>query len=288
MECSCTSVGAAQPCTRLVMAGPSLSATSSPVALVAELHGALVRLLSEHAQVHFQGLHQAARFYRSRKGLRNPTAKKLCHLDIVAGFLRHITAISSTEFFEQVLAELHHDKPCDMSQTFQPIASLIPAHIQSDTDLSNSEFADSAVRRLFVIEEEEPSCDSPAVPDDEADIDMVPSSAVPAPRRQLRRNLSFHEDVQTPTAVAAVQRDSTILSPSDLRHVLESATANSVALHKERVRAKLATMRPRLNPEDFHQLELEMEAELSAGAQAAEDSVFSLIPPAHASASEPP
>ena len=63
------------------------------------------------------------------------------------------------------------------------------------------------------------------------------------------------------------------------RQALEASAANHVALHNERIRAKLEDMRHRTTPEEFCQLEIMMEAEL----QIAEVSVYSLIPPVRAS-----
>ena len=120
----------------------------------------------------------------------------------------------------------------------------------------------------FLIAEEKEdvhTCDSPAFSAADDDQVMVPGSDAPASCRRLHRSLSVHEDFQTSTSAAAVQQASAMVSPQE---------TPAVALYRERVRANIESMRHRLTPEAFHQLQHTMEAELPAQiAQAAIESM---------------
>ena len=73
-----------------------------PELLVADLHGMLLRLISERAGCHFQGLSSASRFLKSTGRINNATAKKLARIDNAYNVVRHITACSVENFVAEL------------------------------------------------------------------------------------------------------------------------------------------------------------------------------------------
>ena len=71
--------------------------------LVCELHNLLLRELSSEAGRQFQGLQQAARFYRCQKKLCNNMTKKLVNIDVAFNVMRHLTKPGLQEFANSVL-----------------------------------------------------------------------------------------------------------------------------------------------------------------------------------------
>ena len=80
----------------------------SAEALVFELHGILLRSVASATQLHFQGLSQASRYLRAHGLVSNSAAKKLHNIDCAYNLCRHITAISSKSFADQVIGEITH------------------------------------------------------------------------------------------------------------------------------------------------------------------------------------
>ena len=72
------------------------------VALLCEVHGRALRLLSARRQQHFQGLQQASR----RAQLSAAAKKKLCALDNAWNIVRHITEASCNDFLPCLGTEL--------------------------------------------------------------------------------------------------------------------------------------------------------------------------------------
>ena len=66
--------------------------------LICELHNLLLRELSKDAGMQFQGLQQAARFYRLKKRLGLNRAKKLANFDVAFNIMRHLTKPGLQEF----------------------------------------------------------------------------------------------------------------------------------------------------------------------------------------------
>ena len=58
----------------------------------------MLRELSKDAGMQFQGLQQAARFYRLKKRLGNNMVKKLANLDVAFNIMRHLTKPGHQEF----------------------------------------------------------------------------------------------------------------------------------------------------------------------------------------------
>ena len=66
--------------------------------LVFELHGALLRLVSNRAGCHYQGLSAASRHLKSLGRIDNRTSKKLIRIDDAFNVVRHITSVSVDMF----------------------------------------------------------------------------------------------------------------------------------------------------------------------------------------------
>jgi hypothetical protein len=81
---------------------PPCRGMDDPVWLLLKLHGDLLRCLSARSGRHHQGLAQAC-----RGGLLPPTtARRLRELDIVSGWLRHVTAPRCADLLHEVLAAI--------------------------------------------------------------------------------------------------------------------------------------------------------------------------------------
>jgi hypothetical protein len=78
-----------------------LSCSMDAVAIVAQLHGQLLRALSAHAGRHYEGLAQAARACRE---LPAPLKKRLLHIDSTFQVVRHITTPSAMATLAAVAA----------------------------------------------------------------------------------------------------------------------------------------------------------------------------------------
>lgn len=71
-------------------------------ALLFDLHGRLLRLLSENTGRHFNGLQQAARYARNIGLIDNNMFRRCSHVDITTKLLRHITPILIDDFVENL------------------------------------------------------------------------------------------------------------------------------------------------------------------------------------------
>ncbi len=80
--------------------------------LIAELHGDALRLLSDFAGTHFEGLSSAARRLR----LSSRSARRCRELDAAFGLSRHITKASCAAFLAAAAEEL----PANLSKTQEP------------------------------------------------------------------------------------------------------------------------------------------------------------------------
>ena len=70
--------------------------------LVLELHGALLRLVSQRTGCHFQGLSAASRHLKSLGRIDNRISKKLIRIDDAFNVVRHITSVSVVSFTEEL------------------------------------------------------------------------------------------------------------------------------------------------------------------------------------------
>ena len=80
--------------------------------LVLELHGALLRLISQCAGYHFQGPSSAARHLKSHGRIDTRTAKKLIRIDDAFNVVRHITSVSVISYVDELTRVL--DRQVDM------------------------------------------------------------------------------------------------------------------------------------------------------------------------------
>mmetsp|Transcript_109809 Transcript_109809/g.309616 ORF Transcript_109809/g.309616 Transcript_109809/m.309616 type:complete len:333 (+) Transcript_109809:64-1062(+) len=110
-----------------------------PHLLVADLHGRLLRRLSAHSQVHFQGLHQAARHYRQKRVLDHSILRKLMHLDIAYNLMRHITEIRMQTFLSDIEVAPATARPDDLHA---PRHFYIASDVESIGSAASDLFAD--------------------------------------------------------------------------------------------------------------------------------------------------
>eukprot|EP00975_Prorocentrum_lima_P053912 11310525-Prorocentrum_lima.AAC.1 len=59
-------------------------------------------MVSEHYGVPFQGLQQAARCAKKRDGLANHLVRSMAQLDVVSGFIRHISAPKAVALVQEI------------------------------------------------------------------------------------------------------------------------------------------------------------------------------------------
>eukprot|EP00927_Polykrikos_kofoidii_P061226 TRINITY_DN56090_c0_g1_i1.p1 TRINITY_DN56090_c0_g1~~TRINITY_DN56090_c0_g1_i1.p1 ORF type:complete len:361 (-),score=54.52 TRINITY_DN56090_c0_g1_i1:194-1216(-) len=86
-------------------------------ALIAYLHGRLVRALTVSEGIHFHGLQQAAASLRRSGKLHNKWCKKLTQVDLCFSLCRHVTEVSGDTMFNDIIfalrpqaaAKLSHD-----------------------------------------------------------------------------------------------------------------------------------------------------------------------------------
>ena len=98
--------------------------------LVHQLHGQVLRTVSQLTREHHQGLAQMSRYLRAKKLINKNTAKKLYNLDAAFNICRHITTVSSESFFASPVSEIS-DGLRNAAETKQPLQSQM---------VSNDEF----------------------------------------------------------------------------------------------------------------------------------------------------
>jgi len=74
--------------------------------LVARLHGDLLRTISEHDKLHFQGLRAAASHLRRARCLPGALTKKLLTVEEAHNLCRHITSVSASGLLDTVSSAL--------------------------------------------------------------------------------------------------------------------------------------------------------------------------------------
>ena len=216
-----------------------MSCSHDVVSLLAGAQHRVLCLLSDQLNMSFEGLSAAAREARRQKVLSSALMKKCERLDTAAHFARHCTRAKIDKLVDNIGDALavneNETATADKAPAFRPIASLNLAHSLSPNDLSNAAFADFAGQRLSGIDEEFSSCASSADMIDDHEIELVPCPAVPTPRRQLGRHPSVHEDIRTPSAIAAMEASLAISPPSSpMATSPTGAEAISEALHSHR------------------------------------------------------
>ena len=78
------------------------SGSDAPHLLLLDLHGKLLRLLSDEAEIAFQGLQQAGHHFGRAGKLTGSQRRALAHLDVVSGWVRHISRAKCTAFFQEL------------------------------------------------------------------------------------------------------------------------------------------------------------------------------------------
>ena len=74
--------------------------------LLFELSGRILRELSDHAGMHFQGISQGARFLKNSGRLSSRTASRLIKIDHAHHLMRHITKASVDNTFDLLVSEI--------------------------------------------------------------------------------------------------------------------------------------------------------------------------------------
>ena len=74
--------------------------------LIAGLHGRMLRELSAHTGVHFQGLHHAAALLRKRGGITARSQRRLRQLDDAFNLNRHVTEVSCREWHFEIMGDV--------------------------------------------------------------------------------------------------------------------------------------------------------------------------------------
>ena len=75
-------------------------------ALVCELHGRLLRAISDDMGLHLQGLQQAAALLRKRGGIPARSLRRLAHVDIAFAVQRHVTSASAESWFQDIMLDV--------------------------------------------------------------------------------------------------------------------------------------------------------------------------------------
>ena len=78
---------------------------SDPVALLLGCHGAALRILSDRAGMHYQGLGVAARDARKKGFLSAKMCNRMIQVDIAMNLMRHITAASCRDTLAALVQE---------------------------------------------------------------------------------------------------------------------------------------------------------------------------------------
>jgi len=95
----------------------------SPTSLIAECHGEALRMLCDHAKVHYSGLTVAARIVNRSGAIDARLRRKLEVLDNAYAVVRHITQVSCSTLLEEVSTRLEEDarESEDRAQRLRPV-----------------------------------------------------------------------------------------------------------------------------------------------------------------------
>jgi len=103
---------------------------ASAEAILLDLHGRLLRLLSWRAGVEFEGLATAGRYFR----LNNRLKKKLCRLDAASAFLRHASVPKAASFYSEISNAIF-DLPSVRTSSVRSVSASPSKHSDADTAL---------------------------------------------------------------------------------------------------------------------------------------------------------
>ena len=110
-------------------------------ALVADLHGQLLRELAAGSGIHFVGLRAAAAHYRRARLIDNRLSKQLTRLDDTFAVIRHITDVSAKKLVQDVVLCLNQSaEKTETEKTVRAnqIVEDLDASIQSVRGISSS------------------------------------------------------------------------------------------------------------------------------------------------------
>ena len=140
-------------------------AQKEPNLLLLELHGELLRLLSDRAGMHFAGLQVASRHFRRAGSMESKTAKKLAQLDVVSAWLRHVTVPLARDLAVEVAGQVQ-EKSGDTSRACSNDVAKVDAEVQEQEAVDEKdEHADSMVCSVYEVSQAE-------VQEQEADAEM--------------------------------------------------------------------------------------------------------------------
>merc|ERR1712032_339960 len=167
-------------------------------ALVSELHGELLRALSQHAGRHFEGLAQASRSFptlspRLRRRLRN--------LDTTFAYIRHVTKPLSDNF---------------LSEVFDAVSTSVPVFASPSTSCSTT-----------------PSLATPSTSADACDADQVPRDEGQHPRaedHQPREHPAPGDEHRDSTNLKMICESINLMS--DALSAMNSTNANNFTMIK--------------------------------------------------------
>merc|ERR1711920_802357 len=171
---------------------------TAAAALVSELHGELLRALSQHAGRHFEGLAQASRSFptlspRLRRRLRN--------LDTTFAYIRHVTKPLSDNFLSEVL---------------DAVSTSVPVFASPSTSCSTT-----------------PSLATPSTSADTCDADQVPRDEGQHPRaedHQPREHQAPRDEHHDSTDLKMIFESINLMS--DALSAMNSANANNFTMIK--------------------------------------------------------
>ena len=76
-------------------------------ALVFDLHGMMLRRISENADIHYQGLKQAAADAYRKHLISSPLKAHLIAIDTAFQVIRHISAVSAKKDYHELCCQLN-------------------------------------------------------------------------------------------------------------------------------------------------------------------------------------
>jgi hypothetical protein len=139
-------------------------------ALIASLHGRLLRLTCAHQKQHFEGLAAAARSLHSNRIISCKLKNRLAKLDIVFGFTRHI----SEPFADALITELQDALVAQAADA--SVFSSVSSSTSTSAPTSSARSCCSSTVRNLLVEQDASRFD---VFDDE---DVIDAALLPPPR----------------------------------------------------------------------------------------------------------
>uniref|UniRef100_A0A7S2LNF6 Uncharacterized protein n=1 Tax=Zooxanthella nutricula TaxID=1333877 RepID=A0A7S2LNF6_9DINO len=189
----------------------------SAAALVAELHGQVLRLLSDRLGIHCQGLAQAARRARACGMLSNQAAQRVTRLDVAHNVVRHVTGPRTKTFLAEIRDEVgQHRRREFLLGDQMGVVPDAPAHQCSGLELDcgvQSEASFLAVASGGKPTVEWFAMDNSDIDSEVADINYFPDARFPS-RRSSTAAFRARSDCSPERASAASSRGSRSSTPA--------------------------------------------------------------------------